>query len=369
MRVLIHRDELFLPSETFVWQRDNYPENTEVTFSGLRLHGGMPSGPAITAVPTRLGGFGRAAYRLVGMSKATFQRQLRDAAVVHAHFALDAASLLPSMSVTKRPLIVSLHGFDVLASDDALRRLGLRGRLFLQRRHQLLKKARLFLCSSKFLMSRAIEVGYPADRLRLHYIGVPLDYLSKLGSVFTEPSVPTLVFAGRLVENKGADLLPGLSRYLRQRGIPHFLKIIGQGPLRQRIEEQITTDALPIALLGPQPQHQLHQAVAASTLVLVPSRPISTGESEALNLVALEATAIGVPVVANATGGLPEVVSHGMTGLLADPRNGENFYECVERLLIDDRLRHSLRATIPDLSAFERGTARRRLLAHYESVQ
>ena len=67
---------------------------------------------------------------------------------------------LPLISELRVPLIVTLHGYDVTASEEFLPR-GFAGRLYLERRQKLLRAAKLFICVSKFIRAKAIEAGFP----------------------------------------------------------------------------------------------------------------------------------------------------------------------------------------------------------------
>jgi D-inositol-3-phosphate glycosyltransferase len=79
----------------------------------------------------------------------------------------------------------------------------------------------------------------------------------------------------------------------------------------------------------PKPRHVLATWYRAADVVVVPSR------SESFGLVALEAAACGVPVVATAVGGLRTVVVDGVTGVLAPSRTADAFAEAIGGLLAD----------------------------------
>ena len=102
MKVLVYREDLFRPSETFVWQRDVYPTDTNVQFASLKNMSGEHSGggrSVIEAAPWDFGyaRAGKALFRTLGFSSKEFRRLLDWADIVHAHFAVDAASLLPAI--------------------------------------------------------------------------------------------------------------------------------------------------------------------------------------------------------------------------------------------------------------------------------
>lgn len=87
-----------------------------------------------------------------------------------------------------------------------------------------------------------------------------------------------------------------------------------------------------IRFLGPQSREDLAELLRGARMLIVPSH------SETYGLVALEAAASGIPVVATASGGLIEAVDDGVTGLLVDSRNPAAWTDAVSRLLEDDAL-------------------------------
>ena len=93
-----------------------------------------------------------------------------------------------------------------------------------------------------------------------------------------------------------------------------------------------------VQFVDPQPHHCLAYWYRASDVVLMPSR------SESFGLVALEAAACGIPVVAAAVGGLRTLVDHGRTGYLVDGRDPSTYAVHVAEIL-DDPLAASVMST------------------------
>jgi D-inositol-3-phosphate glycosyltransferase len=85
-----------------------------------------------------------------------------------------------------------------------------------------------------------------------------------------------------------------------------------------------------------QPHQKLARYYHAADVCLVPSL------TETFGLVALEAQACGVPVVASAVGGLSSVVRHGQTGFLVEPDSSEAFAERAWQILSDSRMKAGL---------------------------
>jgi L-malate glycosyltransferase len=132
---------------------------------------------------------------------------------------------------------------------------------------------------------------------------------------------------------------------------PVRLLMVGDGPERPRVEQRCRElgSCSEITFIGSLPL--VEEVLVGADLLLLPS------ESESFGLVALEAMACQVPVVATKTGGLPEVVADGECGFLLPVGDVDGMAEAASRLLEDEALRASFGAA-----------GRRRALEHF-SVQ
>lgn len=115
------------------------------------------------------------------------------------------------------------------------------------------------------------------------------------------------------------------------------LTIVGDGPDRAAVRARFAT--LPpgrITWAGEQDDAGVRAALAEASAFLWP------GTGEAFGLAYLEAQAMGLPVIAQRTAGVPEVVADGETGLLTPEADAEAYAAAVRRLLTDDALRRRL---------------------------
>jgi len=144
---------------------------------------------------------------------------------------------------------------------------------------------------------------------------------------------PVMLFVGRIQPLKGLDVAVGA---LARLGRPDAELVVVGGPSGAEGDAELArvlalADQLGvrhrIRFVAPQPHHLLSTYYRAADVVLVPSR------SESFGLVALEAAACGVPVVAAAVGGLRTLVQHGRTGLLVGERDPESFAAAARSLL------------------------------------
>lgn len=144
---------------------------------------------------------------------------------------------------------------------------------------------------------------------------------------------PVILFVGRIQPLKGPDVA---IRALHALGRPDAKLLVvggasgadGAGELERT--HQLTDElglGQRIEFVPPQPHHILSTYYRAADVVIVPSR------SESFGLVALEAAACGIPVVASAVGGLLSLVEHGETGFLVPQRDPALFAKAIARVL------------------------------------
>ncbi len=341
--VLIYRDRLLPISQTFVRQHYDSLTRYEPVFAGLRA---VDSGMDLSGRRRiLLEDDGRssakiAAFKLLGRAPA-FLRAIEAVRpeIIHAHFAIDAVDMLPVAKRLGVPLVVTLHGYDATYSDAALRRMGPVGWNFLIKRKRLQQEAALFLPVSDYLRDQAIAQGYPADKVRTHYLGIDLTAFT--GRAAEEPR-KAIVFVGRLVEKKGLNYLIEAVAALPEPYRSTELRILGDGPLRAEYEALAEWTGVRATFLGAQPHSRVVEELARAKVFSMPSVPARTGDNEGFGLTLIEAQAMGVPAVSFAQGPIPEAVEDGVTGLLAPSRDVKALSQHLATLLGDDQIRRQM---------------------------
>jgi glycosyltransferase involved in cell wall biosynthesis len=152
---------------------------------------------------------------------------------------------------------------------------------------------------------------------------------------------PCLLVAAALVQRKGIDVLVDALARLAEEDLFPTLWIAGEGPQRGALEH-LTRDrgvASRVRFLGY--RDDVADLLAACDIFVLPSR------REGLGVAALEAMALGRPVVATRVGGLGEAVLHERTGLLVPPDDAEALRAALARLLREPALREHLGAAGP----------------------
>ncbi len=335
---LIFRYELLPRSETFIQSQAAALRRFKPCYTGVQRASTSLVIPEDAVVLMRDDSMAERIRRRVflhtGQAPAFYNAlRAKKPALLHAHFAPDGATALPLISVLDVPLIVTLHGYDVTSSEASLSK-SFTGRLFLKRRKRLFKTAGLFVCISDFIRQRAIKAGFPESKLRVHYIGVDLTFYRPDTRVQRQQNL--VLFVGRLVEKKGCRFLIEAMERVQQRMKEAELVVIGDGPLRQSLEILGKAKGIAVQFLGSQPSSVVRDWLSRARVFCVPSVTAGTGDSEGLPIVFTEAQAMGVPVVSTMHAGIPEVVRHGETGLLAPERDQALLAEYLLRYLSDD---------------------------------
>jgi glycosyltransferase involved in cell wall biosynthesis len=249
------------------------------------------------------------------VAAASFTARLAAAAVRRAgawdlavaHWLVPSAlALLPS----RTPLLAIAHGGDV----HTLRRMHLLAPMLrvLERR-----RARLAFVSEELRQiarAAAPRLDRYVDDSLVQPMGLDVARFTALRT--REPSrrtTPRIVVVARLVPVKGVDTLLAAHRLLRTQV---ELVIAGDGPERARLESlardaatraSIETAPARVTFLGAVDAASRDDLLRSATLVVVPSRVLPNGRSEGTPMIALEALAAGVPVVASAVGGLRDL--------------------------------------------------------------
>jgi glycosyltransferase involved in cell wall biosynthesis len=225
------------------------------------------------------------------------------AAVVHAHgphAGLLSALALAALRLAGRrvPLVLTLHA--------AAEPHGPRARLRTAVERRVVRRADIVLCASSDLVRHARELG--ARDARLAPVAAPqagtlpdaAQLRRKVRAEFGVGERPLLLSLGRLAPGQGFRQLLDAARDWRGADPEPLLVIGGDGPYRDDLQRRVDAEGLPVRLLGR--REDVPELLAAADVVVVPSR------WEGRSWLAQEALRRGVPLVATAVGGLPELV-------------------------------------------------------------
>ncbi len=237
--------------------------------------------------------------------------------IIHTH--LSTASLLGSVAarIAGIPSLATVHGLNT-------------GTCF--------RFAGRVIAVSHAVKRHLVAQGIPDERVTVVHNGVDLQSLARPSSREALCSrwgiasgAPLLVTVGRLVPTKGhRDLLQALRLLVRNPQWQELrLLIVGSGVLLGQLQAEAEQAGLADRVIFTGFQRDVLPFVHAANVFVLPS------VQEGLSLSALEAMALGKPVVACRVGGTPEVVADGETGLLVSPGRPAELAAALARLLED----------------------------------
>ncbi len=342
--VAIFRHNLFKVSEPFITQQAQQLQSFKPFYLGRLRYG---NAPATADSRTLQDAAGRWSLSAIGRQMLTrnpqpYQRLLGDhhPALIHAHFGVDGVYALPLAQRLKLPLITTFHGFDATLATGYFwcSPAWFNYPLFRQR---LARQGALFLCVSSFIRDRVLAMGFPETRTHVHYIGIDID---KTRARNPREETPMILHVGRQVEMKGTVYVIRAFAKIAQQVPEVELVIIGDGPLRQRMQALAQSLGLAqrVRFLGAQPHQTVMTWMRKAAMLVLPSVQTRTGRNEGLGMVFLEAAASGVPVIGSYQGGIPEVIIDGETGLLVPQRDVEALAARMTQLLDDRSMREQM---------------------------
>jgi glycosyltransferase involved in cell wall biosynthesis len=249
--------------------------------------------------------------------------------LLHAHWWLPAGWFA---SRSRTPYVLTSHGSDVRLLD--------RGGLIKSLARPVFRRAVRVTAVSEFL-ARDIQRVMGESALPPAVTPMPIDvqcFLAAADQPKAQP--PRILYAGNLVASKGVDVLLQAAAELSRLGVEFQLKILGEGPAERALRSLVGRLGLGSRITWSRfvPQTEMPEEYGASTVTVLPSR----GQAEGLGLTLVEALLAGSAVVGTPAGGIPEVVRHGETGLLAREGDPQDLARQLQRLLADASLRDRL---------------------------
>jgi phosphatidylinositol alpha-1,6-mannosyltransferase len=238
----------------------------------------------------------------------------------------------------KLPYVMYAYGNEIL---DTLQSSWGRDRLALQ-------QADRVLAISRFAATLVEKAGVVPERIDIVNPGCdaqvfrPMPPRMELRQRLLGPRRgPVVLTVGNLVARKGFDMVIRALARLRQTIPDVTYLIVGAGPYRNELESLAAATGVRdnVVFAGMIPHKELPDVYALSDVFVMPSREqLDDCDVEGFGLVFLEASSCGKPVVGGRSGGVPEAVEDGVTGLLVNPHEPEEIAGTLARLLTDSEL-------------------------------
>jgi glycosyltransferase involved in cell wall biosynthesis len=249
----------------------------------------------------------------------------------HVHFANRAAhTALFLKRISGIPFSVTAHGQDFmkdLGNDDLLREICAGGE---------------FIAAETDYSRDLLRQRCPDSASKIHRVYNGID-LERFPVPLLPPanSVPRIVTVGRLVAFKGFEQLIDACAELGRRGVDFICEIIGDGPLRENLQEEVNKLSLSsrVTLPGSLSQGAVFEKLQAADIFALPSITDRQGASDVFPTVIMEAMSAARPVVSTQLAGIPELVVHEETGLLVRSGDMIALVEALEQLIRNPELR------------------------------
>ncbi len=250
----------------------------------------------------------------------------------HVHFANRAAhTALFLKAIANIPFSITAHGQDFMAdlgSDDLLR--------------EICAAAEFVAVETEYSRSLMME-RCPDSATKIHRVYNGMDLSNFLhGAPQAGNAGPMEILSiGRLVSFKGFEYLIEACEQLRQRNVQFHCEIVGDGPLRERLQQQIDELRLGalVTLEGALPQERVMEKLRGCDIFALASTIDDHGASDIFPTVILEAMASARPVVSTTTAGISESVVEKETGLLVEAGESGLFADALEILCRSPELR------------------------------
>ena len=256
--------------------------------------------------------------------------------LLHTHGYFADILGIPAAKALRIPCISTCHGF--ISNDKKLM-------LYNTVERIMLRFTNKTLVVSEEIKAGLLQSGISESRIKVIPNAVPLDssYVSlnknrtdKRHKLNISEDELVLGYIGRLSIEKGCNYLIKAVRLLKKLGVPVKVLIIGDGPQKKELEDlvyELDIENL-VIFVGFQPD--VDRWLPTFDIFVLPSMTEGTPMS------LLEAMASGIPAVASAVGGIPQVVDSGENGVLVSPGDPEEIRDAVYKLYKNENLRKSI---------------------------
>ncbi len=237
---------------------------------------------------------------------------------------------------TQLPYVIYAHGLDVGIGQQHPRK-----KIMMQ---NIIKNAAGIVTNSYFTKDIVVNLG--ADKTKVQVINpcpnteaveVPQADIDRINQQFKLTGKEVILTVGRIIKRKGHDtVIKALPHIIKQVPNVHYV-IVGDGPEKTALLKLAATLGVSdhVTATGAVPGHALPAFFERAEVFAMPVRQLPNGDVEGFGIVFLEANSYGTPVIGGRSGGVPEAVVDGTTGLLVDPDNPVQFAKAAIQLLTD----------------------------------
>ena len=267
-----------------------------------------------------------------------FYWKYRNTKTFHVHFATAINPLfeLKEIGFLKSKMVVTFHGYDEhgLPKGEQLKNII----------HNFNKYVSHITANTQYLKNKLIIKGFSANDIIVITIGIDTNFFENDTDEIIENKPFKIITVGRFVEIKAQAYGIKAVKLLINKGYKISYSLVGYGGelknLQQLVKELNLEDS--VTFYGSRNQDEIKALLKEQNLFLMTSSSDKSGRCETFGVVSLEAQAMGLPVVGFQSGGFPETLIEGKTGITVEDKNYDEMANAIELLLNDHEKRNRM---------------------------
>ncbi len=266
---------------------------------------------------------------LIGALYFKLKKDIDKYDIVHAHWLIPQG--IVQSFIKNKPYLVTGHGGDITS-------LNFKGMKAVKKR--CMKAAKAVTVVSEAL-KETIDELCPGINASIIPMGCDIELFSgrkHIENFWGQGDRKVVLFVGRLAEIKGVNYLIEAMRQVQGA----VLVIAGKGDREEELRAQAENLGDKVLFIGAKTHEELADIYASADIFVAPSVTVKGGGKEGFGLTIIEAMASGVPVIASKTGGITDILSHEVNGLLVEEKNVDQIAALIKRLMEDMDLRETL---------------------------
>jgi colanic acid/amylovoran biosynthesis glycosyltransferase len=269
-----------------------------------------------------------------------FYWEYRNAKCFHVHFATAINPLfdLKEIGFLKSKIVITFHGYDEHSLPE--------GELLKDLIGNFNKHVTHITANTQYLKNKLVAKGFSGNKIKIIPIGIDTHFFESKITEITEQQSFNMITVGRFVELKGQSFGIKAVKLLKDKGYKIAYTLVGYGEELNNLQELVSKLNLDdtITFCGSKNQEEIKALLKEQHLFLMTSTSDKTGRCEAFGVVSLEAQAMGVPVVGFKSGGFPETLIEGKTGITVEDKNHTEMASAIELLINDHEKRNRMSA-------------------------
>lgn len=265
------------------------------------------------------------AYHYMAAAKTAEQLAKANITHIHAHFMNVSASIAMYASHHSNiPFSITVHSAGTFGTPHIL---GI---------PQKLTQAQHLLMISNYNVNYFNQFSPCTEKSSVVRCGLDISEFDFNPRKINKSKAIKLLAVGRFVEKKGFTHLIEAVRLAQEKGIQVELSIIGDGPLKEKLQKQAAPLNSIITFLGQKSSAEVRSSMNDCDIIVIPSITSASGEMEGLPVVIMEAMAVGRLVISTKHAGIPEIIINQETGYLADEKSPQQIMSAIENILLQD---------------------------------